>query len=220
MDIKQERPDWSTVSAHYDALADVYNQGANRHCNRAYAVLIQAALQDCRRVLELGAGSYPQSIGLSAAAVLCDLSAGMLRRAPSSCCRTQADAQCLPFPDGVFDGLVSVNLLEHVPEPARLFAEAARVLQPGGRAVFITPNGDQRRLLAWLETLRLKLPEGPHRFLGRTVLLALGEDAGFHCRAQEVFLAFPAISSQLTRLADRLAQPLGFGLFQYIILER
>ncbi len=48
-----------------------------------------------------------------------------------------ADATSLPFPDGRFSAALSFTMLHHVPtiaEQDRLFAEAARVLQPG--AVF------------------------------------------------------------------------------------
>lgn len=51
-----------------------------------------------------------------------------------------ADMRRLPFPDGSFDSVASVHSLEHVPDPERVLAEAARVLVPGGRAIFVTPN--------------------------------------------------------------------------------
>jgi len=46
-----------------------------------------------------------------------------------------ADATALPFPDNSFDTVVCFTMLHHVPSPAeqdRLFAEARRVLRPGG----------------------------------------------------------------------------------------
>jgi SAM-dependent methyltransferase len=51
-----------------------------------------------------------------------------------------ADAVALPFRDAAFDGVLCNQVLEHVPEPARLFAEAARVLRPGGLLVLSTPQ--------------------------------------------------------------------------------
>jgi SAM-dependent methyltransferase len=50
-----------------------------------------------------------------------------------------ADAHDLPFPDGSFDLVVAVAVLEHVAEPTRCVAEIARVLAPGGHVFAVTP---------------------------------------------------------------------------------
>jgi SAM-dependent methyltransferase len=49
-------------------------------------------------------------------------------------------ARPLPFEDGAFDLIVSIELFEHSPSPYALLAEAARVLTPGGRLIFSVPN--------------------------------------------------------------------------------
>ncbi len=51
-----------------------------------------------------------------------------------------ADMRELPFAADSFASVVSVQSVEHVPDPERVVAEVARVLEPGGVAVFITPN--------------------------------------------------------------------------------
>ena len=51
-----------------------------------------------------------------------------------------ADMRALPFGDATFGSVLAVQSLEHVPDPERVRDEAARVLAPGGCAVFVTPN--------------------------------------------------------------------------------
>lgn len=53
---------------------------------------------------------------------------------------TAADACDLPHPDASFDTVVADSLLEHLDEPRRAIAEAARVLRPGGLLVLWSPN--------------------------------------------------------------------------------
>lgn len=51
-----------------------------------------------------------------------------------------ADVQALPFPDESFDLVISLETLEHVPEPDRGLAELVRVTRLGGRLIVTTPN--------------------------------------------------------------------------------
>jgi SAM-dependent methyltransferase len=46
----------------------------------------------------------------------------------------------LPFADGAFDAVVSLEGIEHLLVPARCLAEFCRILRPGGRLVLTTPN--------------------------------------------------------------------------------
>lgn len=51
-----------------------------------------------------------------------------------------ADMRDLPFADDSFQGLISVQSIEHVPDPEVVLAEARRVVAPGGVAAFVTVN--------------------------------------------------------------------------------
>ncbi|RME46521.1 MAG: class I SAM-dependent methyltransferase [Caldilineae bacterium] len=46
----------------------------------------------------------------------------------------------LPYPDAVFDVVLSHEVIEHVGDDAAYAAEMVRVLKPGGRAVVFCPN--------------------------------------------------------------------------------
>lgn len=50
-----------------------------------------------------------------------------------------ADAANLPFADTSFDVVVCLEVVEHVPNPARVLQEIRRVLKPGGRAYVSMP---------------------------------------------------------------------------------
>jgi 2-polyprenyl-6-hydroxyphenyl methylase/3-demethylubiquinone-9 3-methyltransferase len=61
------------------------------------------------------------------------------------------DALSLPFGDGAFDVVCAMDFLEHVEDPARVVAEASRVLAPGGLFFFHTFD---RNPLAWLVAIK------------------------------------------------------------------
>ncbi len=212
-----------SVRAHYAALAASYDDKANPACKRAYESLVRRTLGDCTRVLELGAGSSPTLDVLnSPLQVACDMSFPMLaaRNAAPDAPRVTADGQQLPYRDGSFDGVYTINVLEHVPDPKALASEVARILKPGGLFLSLTPNGDAEWLLDLLERLKLKLPEGPHKFLTYANTAALAGDM-FDLVEHRKLLAFPAGPERLVNFIDGLGGgDSGWGLFQYILLRR
>lgn len=50
------------------------------------------------------------------------------------------DLAALPFRDASFDAALNIVTLEHVPDPARVLAEIARVLKPGAPLLLIAPH--------------------------------------------------------------------------------
>ena len=91
------------------------------------------------RVLDLGCG-----VGHSVHALAPRESVGVDRHTQALAGQQRethvADMRALPLPDSSFASVLSVQSIEHVPDPERVLAEIVRVLGPGGTAVLATPN--------------------------------------------------------------------------------
>ena len=134
------------------------------------------------RTIDLGAGTganlglYPDSV---TELVLAEPDPHMLRKLQPKAEEAgveaevvEAGAERLPFEDSSFDTAVFTLVLCTVPDPAAALAEAARVLKPGGRLLFVEHvRSEEGGLARWqdrLETavalLRGRLPLQPgHR---------------------------------------------------------
>ena len=99
-------------------------------------------------------------------------------------------AEALPFPDGSFDVVAASDVIEHVEDPRRFVAEAARVLRPGGMLFLATPN---RYSLALEPHVRLWGVGYLPRSLAETYVRALRKTSYSHVR----LLSAAALSSLL-----------------------
>ena len=67
-------------------------------------------------------------------------------------------ADNFPFADGQFDCVISIDVLEHLPDDQPFLRELQRVLKEGGTAVITVPNGDPR---LWANRLKWRLGMTP-----------------------------------------------------------
>jgi SAM-dependent methyltransferase/uncharacterized protein YbaR (Trm112 family) len=51
----------------------------------------------------------------------------------------RGDGQVLPFKNEMFDTIISIDVLEHVPNPEKFVSEMFRVIKPGGTIILSTP---------------------------------------------------------------------------------
>jgi SAM-dependent methyltransferase len=59
---------------------------------------------------------------------------------------SHVDPSRLPYADGQFDCVVTIDVHEHLQDPEAFTQEVRRVLKPGGRVLITVPSGDPRRL--------------------------------------------------------------------------
>jgi len=115
----------------------------------------------------------------------------------------RGDLAHLPFADQSFDLIVSRSVVEHLEAPEAVFAEFHRVLRPGGRVVFTTPNR-----LYYSSLIAAAIPYAwKHRFM-RAVF------------GEHVYDDFPVFYRANTRKAiARLARSLGLSVVRLSALR-
>jgi SAM-dependent methyltransferase len=114
------------------------------------------------------------------------------------CC----DLATMPLEDGCVDVAMARSVMEHVTDPAAVYAEMYRVLKPGGRFVFLTANlWDYASLVALLI---------PNRFHPWIVARTEGR------REEDVFPI--AYRTNTRRAVDRWARNSGFEVDQFCYL--
>jgi SAM-dependent methyltransferase len=147
------------------------------------------ASRPLKNVLELAAGTgvvtrhLATSMPAGVAIVATDLNQPMLDRAAQvgtarPVVWRQADALQLPFGDATFDSVVCQFGVMFFPDKARAFAEARRVLRPGGVFLFNAWDRIEENDFAATVTdaLAVMFPENPPRFMARV-------PHGYHDRA-------------------------------------
>jgi SAM-dependent methyltransferase len=139
-----------------------------------YASLVDELVDHDTRVLDIGCG-HSDLVGSSLTrcrrAVGIDADERALTGNEVLRYRVGAVAERLPFRAGSFDLVLMAWVLEHLAHPVSVFREIRRVLGPGGRIVFVTPNAWNYN--AWL--IRL-VPNAFHAFFTSRLYGRLAED--------------------------------------------
>ncbi len=102
---------------------------AYRHC---------APLLDPGPVLDLGCGIGHSISVFNGPSIGLDRDQAVLRSQQRS--TVAADMRRIPLADGAVSSVLSIQSLEHVPDPLEVLREAARVVHGDGASVFVTPN--------------------------------------------------------------------------------
>jgi ubiquinone/menaquinone biosynthesis C-methylase UbiE len=153
-------------AALYDRMIGATEEAGLREMRRE--VLARAS----GRTIDIGAGTgvnldlYPTSVSELALAEPDPHMAKRLRHKLVESGReaelVEAPAEKLPFEDSSFDTAVFTLVLCTIPDPAAALAEAARVLRPGGKVLFIEHvRSEDPGLARWQDRL-----EKPWRFVG------------------------------------------------------
>ncbi len=177
----------------YQALADDYARHRRVHPGVLERLLQTIEREQATEVLDVGCGTgnYLEAItkGSGARVTGIDPSGAMLdqlrARLPEARA-TVARAESLPLPPGAFDLVFSVDVIHHISDRDAFFAEAARVLRPGGWLCTVT---DSEADIAARVPLSSHFPETVAHELRRypaiAILRAEMEKAGFGALKEE-----------------------------------
>lgn len=139
-----------------------------------YKERMDSLVQEDTRLLDAGCGPgglVKEYAGLAKLVVGTDRYATTFTHLAEIPTLVEASLEELPYPANTFDLVTCSWVLEHLKEPARAFAEIARVLKPGGRFLFITPN--KNNYVVWLRRI---IPNRPAK---RIVYKIYGRDEEF-----------------------------------------
>lgn len=145
----------SIQSADYDERAFHSRNPLQRYWQRKrYEIIVEAVGND-KDILDIGCGSsmileaLPHSVAL-------DIQINRLRFKASPFRKSvQGSVFSLPFADRQFDCVVFSEVIEHLPKDKIILDECVRVLRPGGKLIFGTPDygGWQWPLFEWMYSL-------------------------------------------------------------------
>jgi ubiquinone/menaquinone biosynthesis C-methylase UbiE len=142
-------------------VARAYDQGVQVAFRDVFPALVadlEPGLQGARRILDVGCGPGQFTIlvaervpgaevwGVDVAPTMIELAREHARRSAVTdrLHFAVADVARLPFPDGLFDAVLSSGSIKHWPDQEVALREIHRVLAPGGRALI----GEMNRLAA------------------------------------------------------------------------
>lgn len=147
----------------YDETVDIYDN-RYREIQRKKFQSIHKHLQGANRILNVGCGTglfLGELSKITKKRIGTDLSLAMLKKAKSrwkGACLVCADADKLPFRDESFDVVMSLTLLQNMPNPPHTIKEMRRVVVGDGLVVLTTleKKHSVEQLEEWINSANLK----------------------------------------------------------------
>lgn len=205
-----------------------WNGATNRLFNRltrrpvyidVYKRFVTEAVASARDVLHLGSGpvwlgEYCDAPLDAKRVVAVDPDAEELARNPASE-KYATGGEHIPLPDESIDVITSEHVVEHLTDPDAVLREAHRLLRPGGRFIFTTPNAlsyfgiatratplwFHRRYLNWMADMEACANRNPYPTAYRMNTLAdvrrLAARNGFRVRRLETGVDYPTYTYPL-----------------------
>lgn len=216
----------------YERFADRFDAVTNRYdVERRLAIVFDDLLAGgcgSKLILDAGCGTgwfSARARQEGATVVSLDVGTRLLAETARKCdsSRVAASVCDLPFASGTFDIVISSEVIEHTPDPARAVREMSRVLRPGGRLALTVPNRLWHPTVVVANGLGLRPYEGYENWVSWGGLRRICGAAGVVIERQRGFHLLPfqlALLHPLLRLADRAGASLGPLMINLAVLAR
>ena len=145
----------------------------------------------------------------------CELSPELIKRGKKKHPQenfTECSLHHFPFADETFDHVLSLETLEHVPDPILFMKEISRVLKKDGTLVMSTPAATTEYLRRFYELFFSDHGEGPHKFLSSFTVKRLLSEAGLNLSMHKGTVFLPIGVLGIYKLGEWLEPILQFPL--------
>ncbi len=196
--IPQNRWTDREVEEHWDRVASIYVQENNRvketHDQRFYASVEHLRLEEEMKVLNISSRDAEATEHIlksqpSCKVINAEISAQLMEVAkeirPFITQQKIDSYSSLPFADGEFDRILSLETLEHVSEPIRFLRELHRVSVPDSILVLTCPPATSEIPYRIYTALFGGHGEGPHRFPPSGRVKRMFEQSGWELFASQ-----------------------------------
>lgn len=138
----------------------------------------------------------------------------------------ETDLAILPFKDNYFDYILSLETLEHAPDPSLFLQELSRTLKTNGLLIMSCPPAVAELPLKIYELFFANHGEGPHKFLSSKKVKYLLKKANFKVNLHKGTLLIPVGPKWLKAFGEKIINKLQktpireLGIRQFYICQK
>jgi SAM-dependent methyltransferase len=227
------------VEAHWDRVASVYVAENNKvkaaHDQRFIESMVHLELETATSVLNITsrdaeADDFIKLINPDIKVINAEISAGLMAEAarirPGIVQQKIETYSNLPFEDGFFDRVLTLETLEHAADPLAFLNELKRVSATDARMVLSCPPNTSEIPYRIYTALFGGHGEGPHRFLHSEEVKVMLRKAGWKLLLHKSTVLIPVGPEVLQQFGERIINAFQgsilseFGIRQFYICEK
>lgn len=196
----------------YDRFASEFDRKMNMYdTEKRVRVVFEGLLKKGEvkgaKLLDAGCGTgwfSRRAVELGASVTSLDVGENLLNEVRKKCDTTRVvgDVTALEFKDNTFDVVVSSDVIEHTPDPAKAIKEMVRVLRKGGVLALTVPNRRWHFAVSVGNALKLRPYQGYENWVGWGELRRELEKNGLVVERQLGFHFIPFVISALYPVID------------------